>query len=159
MDIEPAQPDRICQPLIGIGNSRFAWLVVWLMLLLSTALPGRMVCGQATDSAQETSPKPTSAEVTSDGGSLEATESTGFDEPVSDAPTKATDTQPLRNRLISYAFFGGLTLVFLSVLFGYLRLDHATRGFHSGRLQLAALILLGIVLLVGYLLWTQVLFK
>ena len=69
------------------------------------------------------------------------------------------DDRSLRNRLVGYAFFGGLTLVFLGVLFGYLRLDHATRGFHTGRLQLVALILLGIVLVVGYLLWTQVLFK
>lgn len=44
----------------------------------------------------------------------------------------------IRNRIASLAIvFSGLLLL-LGLSFVYLRLDHATRGFHSGRLQLLA---------------------
>ena len=153
MDIESAQPKRICQPLIGILNTRFAWLVVLMMLLFTAASPGRLVYGQVTVSTHEASFEADYADVSTNGTS-NSTEETEPNQSI-----EKTEAQSLRNRLISYVFFGGLMLLFLGLLFGYLRLNHATRGFHSGRLQLAALVLSGLVLLVGYLLWTQVLFK
>ena len=155
MGVESAQPDRI-----GILVTRFALLVmVALLCAFSVALPAKPVFGQAID-VQAPPLKASTVDVTTNGASTnstEAAEATEEVEPI-ESPENSED-QSLRNRLISYAFSGGLMLVFLGLLFGYLRLDHATRGFHSGRLQLAALVLVGIVLLVGYLLWTQVLFK
>jgi len=63
-----------------------------------------------------------------------------------------------RNRLVAAGFFGAIFLALLGVLFAYLRLDHASRGFHSGRLQMIALAVIGLIGLIGYLLWTQFLF-
>lgn len=61
----------------------------------------------------------------------------------------------LRNRLIAAAIIGSGVLSMLGIVFGYLRLDHATRGFYSGRLQSIAAAAAIVVLLIGYLLWVQ----
>ncbi|MDG1874322.1 MAG: hypothetical protein P8J27_10455, partial [Mariniblastus sp.] len=71
----------------------------------------------------------------------------------------ANESQDLRGRLIAVGFGMGLMLALLGTLFGYLRLDHATRGFHSGRLQMSAIGVVALILLAGYFLWTQLLFK
>ncbi len=65
----------------------------------------------------------------------------------------------LENRLLGLGLIGGGILVLLGLLFSYLRLDHATRGFYGGRLQLVAAIAALIVLAACYFLWSQVLFK
>ncbi len=64
----------------------------------------------------------------------------------------------LRNRLVTAALIGGMFLGWMGVLFAYLRLDHATRGFYSGRLQTLAAVISIAILVVGYILWSQVLF-
>ena len=64
-----------------------------------------------------------------------------------------------RNRLVGFAVFSAAFLAIIGVLFGYLRLDHATRGFHSGRLQMLAAFAVVLILTACYFLWTQVLFK
>lgn len=153
MGIESAQRDRTCQQLFARG----IWLAVWLTLICT--LPGRMILGQESELKQDAPlGGPFVAQVSEmESGGAASIESSETIEPLE--PLEHADAQSLRNRLISYVFFGCLTLVFLGLLFGYLRLDHATRGFQSGRLQLAALVLSGIVLVVSYLLWTQVLFK
>ena len=46
-----------------------------------------------------------------------------------------------RKRLVSTGVAGGAVLSILAILFGYLRLNHATRGFYSRRLQMGAGIL------------------
>ena len=153
MIVESIPPDRAFQLLLCSRSARFAWIVVGSMLLLWTTLAHR-VYGDAPVRAQKTSLVANADQAATNQATQDPIELTAQSEPV-----EVIDDRSLRNRLIGYAFFGGLTLVFLGVLFGYLRLDHATRGFHTGRLQLVALILLGIVLVVGYLLWTQVLFK
>ncbi len=47
----------------------------------------------------------------------------------------------IRNRIVGLAIFFTGVLLLLGLSFAYLRLDHATRGFHSGRLQLFAVFL------------------
>ncbi len=64
-----------------------------------------------------------------------------------------------RDRLVGFGACGVAFLALMGVLFGYLRLDHATRGFHSGRLQMLSAFLAILILVTCYLLWTQVLFK
>ncbi len=159
MRTEQASTDRTSRSLLSIGMARSIWLVALTALLCSTMLPQGLAYGHGTNANQEAHFVAASqAQTNGDtSASNEASETNESMEP--DESTEDTDAQSLRNRLVSYTFLGGLTLVFLGLLFGYLRLNHATRGFHSGRLQLAAMVLSGIVLLVSYLLWTQVLFK
>ena len=171
MGFEQAKESELVVPgLAGISRGRSSlkpvWFSVWWMLLLMALLPGQFVSGQGTELKTELKTQlktsSDSAEVVQEdldndsGDVAKAKSTTGLPESES---TERIGDQSLRNRLISYTFFGALLLVFLALLFGYLRLDHATRGFHSGRLQIAALALCAIVLAVGYLLWTQVLFK
>ena len=60
-----------------------------------------------------------------------------------------------RNQCIGLALGGGVLL--LSVLFAYLKLEHATRGFYSGRMQSFAVILaIAVVCLFYYLCVTLV---
>jgi len=68
-------------------------------------------------------------------------------------------SEVVRQRLIAVGLIVGMVLALLGTLFGYLRMDHATRGFHSGRLQMMALGVVGLILIAGYFLWTQLLFK
>lgn len=70
-----------------------------------------------------------------------------------------SDRQRTRDRLVGFGAIGGLLLALLGVLFVYLRLNHATRGFHSGRLQLLAGLISILIVTTCYFLWTQVLFK
>ena len=70
-----------------------------------------------------------------------------------------SERDPLRDRLVAVALIGGAFLALLGVLFFYLRVDHASRGFYSGKLQMASLIAVAIILLVSYLLWVGVMFK
>lgn len=70
-----------------------------------------------------------------------------------------SNPSPLTNRLICFGLLGGGFLALLGVLFAYLRLDHATRGFYGGRLQLLALAGAILILVTSYFLWSQVLFK
>ena len=81
-----------------------------------------------------------------------------LDETLNKADVLAERRQ-MRNRLVGFGVLGGAGLALLGVLFGYLRLDHATRGFHSGRLQLLAAFFAILILATCYFLWTQVLFK
>ena len=139
-----------------VQESGLAVSACWMLLLI--ALLGQSVSAQESGltSSPDSAVLVQEEAMTDDGPSdVAPTESASA---VSESLEKFGD-RSLRDRLVSYVFFGGLLLVFLALLFGYLRLDHATRGFHSGRLQIAALALLAIVLVVGYLLWTQVLFK
>ena len=65
----------------------------------------------------------------------------------------------VRDRLVGFGVVTGAILALLAVLFAYLRMDHATRGFHSGRLQMLAILISIMILVACYFLWTQVLFK
>ncbi|MFK7767362.1 MAG: hypothetical protein AB8B55_09085 [Mariniblastus sp.] len=61
----------------------------------------------------------------------------------------------VKNRLVSVALAGGLLLGLLGIIFMYLRLDHATRGFYSGRLQTLAIVVAVVLLAATYFLWIQ----
>ncbi len=78
-----------------------------------------------------------------------------------DASLKYEPAKPIRirNRIVTAGVFGGALLGFLSVLFGYLKLNHLTRGFYSGRLQTLSIACVILILGLCYFLWTQVLFK
>lgn len=54
---------------------------------------------------------------------------------------------------------GGMLLGLLAVVFGYLKLNHLTRGFYSGKLQSIAVAVAVLILVLGYFLWTKVLFQ
>lgn len=69
------------------------------------------------------------------------------------------EQKQMRDRLVGFGVIGGAFLALMGILFAYLRLDHATRGFHSGRLQLLASFISILMLATCYFLWTQVLFK
>jgi hypothetical protein len=58
----------------------------------------------------------------------------------------------VRQRLFHAGTYGGLALVVLSAVFGYLKLDTATRGFYSGRLKAAAGLVIAAALATGALL-------
>ena len=57
----------------------------------------------------------------------------------------------LHNRLLMTAALVIVLLGQLSVLFGYLKINHATRGFYSGRLQSFSVVASAAVFAVGYL--------
>jgi len=129
-----------------------------ILLLCALLLLGQSVSGQELELENPGNPATVvEKEVAADSGLVDGAKVDPAVE-LQESPEKSA-TQSLRTRLICYAFFGGLLLVFLAILFGYLRLDHATRGFHSGRLQIAALVLSAVVLAASYLVWTQVLFQ
>lgn len=69
------------------------------------------------------------------------------------------EREQTRDRLVGFGVIGGAFLALVGVLFAYLRLDHATRGFHSGRLQLLSGLISVVIIATCYFLWTQVLFK
>ena len=72
---------------------------------------------------------------------------------------ESTKERQTRDRMVAIGLIGGTLLALLGVAFGYLRLDHATRGFYCGRLQMLAVACSVSILAFGYFLWTQVLFK
>lgn len=70
----------------------------------------------------------------------------------------ATRPEPgiaLSNRLLLTGTLIGILLGQLSVLFGYLKIDHATRGFYSGRLQSIAAAASIAIFVAGYLFYTN----
>ena len=72
-----------------------------------------------------------------------------------ETPAKRPLDHPwLQGRLISVAISGGTLLALLSILFAYLRMEHATRGFYSGRLQMVAAGLSFAVLVIAVILWS-----
>jgi hypothetical protein len=73
----------------------------------------------------------------------------------SDDEAELETRQILRDRIVGFAIiFLGLLLL-LGLSFIYLRLDHATRGFHAGRLQLLAAFLGLTVLGICFFFWNQ----
>ncbi len=58
-----------------------------------------------------------------------------------------------RNRLISGGLIGGALLGLLAVVFGYLKMEAATRGFYSRRLQTATLVMAFVILVAAF--WLQ----
>ena len=87
--------------------------------------------------------------------SLQASEQGG--DPVSSESKAELETRQLiRGRIVGLAivFFGLLSLLGLSFI--YLRLDHATRGFHSGRLQLLGVFLGLIIVGICYFFLNQI---
>lgn len=61
----------------------------------------------------------------------------------------------LSNRLLLTSALVGILLGQLSVLFGYLKINHATRGFYSGRLQSIAAVASMVVFAAGYIFYTS----
>ena len=60
------------------------------------------------------------------------------------------DNDQTRQRVVSTGIVGGGLLCFLGVIFGYLRLNHATRGFYSRRLQMGAASVTILITLICY---------
>lgn len=74
-------------------------------------------------------------------------------------PGEADAAKQMRNRLVMVGFGVVAFLALLGVVFSYLRLNHATRGFYSGRLQSLAIVCFIAILAVCYFLWSQLLFQ
>lgn len=68
-----------------------------------------------------------------------------------DSPPQSAPRTTLSNRLLLTGTLVVVLLGQLSVLFGYLKIDHATRGFYSGRLQSVAAFASVAVFVIGYL--------
>lgn len=60
------------------------------------------------------------------------------------------EADQVQRRLLWVGIMGGGLLALLGVLFAYLRLERASRGFHSGRLQMYALSAAALILLACY---------
>ena len=61
--------------------------------------------------------------------------------------------QRIKKRLLTVALAGGVILMLLAFGYGYLRLELTTRGFYSGRLQIAAGIASLSIITAAYFLW------
>ena len=76
--------------------------------------------------------------------------------PLAFAPLAQDLDVVLRNRLVLTTVALAVVIACLAILYTYLRLEHATRGFYSGRLQTGAGLLGLIVLVVAYFTWAAV---
>ena len=70
-----------------------------------------------------------------------------------DAPSGTEQERRMKQRLLTVALMSGVLLMLLAFGYGYLRLELTTRGFYSGRLQIAAGIASLSVVTVAYFLW------
>ena len=59
----------------------------------------------------------------------------------------------IKKRLLTVALVGGVLLLLLAFAYGYLRLELTTRGFYSGRLQIASGIASLSTMAAAYFLW------
>jgi len=59
----------------------------------------------------------------------------------------------LRDRLVLTTVALAVVIACLAILYAYLRLEHATRGFYSGRLQTGAGLFGLAVIVVAYFVW------
>ena len=79
--------------------------------------------------------------------------------PAVDSMTEPGEQKPAEDvspeRLEFVGLVGVTFLMLLAVLFGYLRLDHATRGFYSGKLQTVAVILTAAILATSFYIYVQ----
>ena len=78
--------------------------------------------------------------------------------PSESAPASAEDAQ-LHNRELFTGTIICTLLGLLFVLFAFLKINHATRGFHGGRLQTLAIIAAGVWLVLGYAFYATWLLK
>ncbi|MEQ8788255.1 MAG: hypothetical protein RIC55_18245 [Pirellulaceae bacterium] len=62
-----------------------------------------------------------------------------FDQDFRDAVTRQWDDVRASSRLLLAGLLGGSILGLLGVMFGFFKLDNATRGFYTGRLQFATM--------------------
>ena len=68
-------------------------------------------------------------------------------------PNSSEQELRIKQRLLTVALVGGVLLLLLAFGYGYLRLELTTRGFYSGRLQIAAGIASVSVIAAAYFLW------
>ena len=79
--------------------------------------------------------------------------STTVDETDADLKGDSDQIKRIKKRLFTVALVGGVLLLLLTFAYGYLRLELITRGFYSGRLQLASGIASLSVVAAAYFLW------
>ena len=70
-----------------------------------------------------------------------------------DPEVETTAERRIKRRLLTVALAGGVLLLLLAYGYGYLRLELTTRGFYSGRLQIAAAIASISTVTGAYFLW------
>ena len=68
-------------------------------------------------------------------------------------PDGSQRAQRIKRRLLTVALTGAVLLLLLAFGYGYLRLELTTRGFYSGRLQIAAGIASIATVAAAYFLW------
>ena len=134
---------------------------VFLTCILSSSL----LTGVAEDASGASSPRLGSVVSLQD--ALESDTESGVESDVEGKPNSQTVVTPsvvpgdpqtpakprttLTNRLLMTGTLVVVLLGQLSVLFGYLKINHATRGFYSGRLQSFSVVASVAVFAVGYL--------
>jgi hypothetical protein len=64
--------------------------------------------------------------------------------------------QALSNRLVAVGILMGVVVAMVAVIYGYLKLELITRGFYSGRLQVAATVLSLVIAVGAYFLWIAI---
>ena len=79
-----------------------------------------------------------------------------FDETFRDQTAMQWTHVKAKHRLIHTGLLGGGVLGLLVTVFGYFRLDHATRGFYTGRLQFVAGAAILALVLAGAIAWRAV---
>ena len=123
------------------GNSKKHWLAARCLHLMRTLILLVVVLGwTASVSAVPAEPLKPESRFIVDPLGWQASEPIG--ESVSAGVEIDLETRRLiRSRIVGLAIFFIGILSLLGLSFTYLRLDHATRGFHSGRLQLLAVFL------------------
>ena len=142
---------RLMQRMITLASSDWRWVALLVGLSLSP-----WGCKDVQEYPFCVSPTSLVVAVT---GSYSMVQQTTLGPATIDA---ADDAQPvgesdsdrrIKNRLLTVALVGGVLLLLLAFAYGYLRLELTTRGFYSGRLQIASGIASLSVITAAYFLW------
>ena len=127
--------DNGCRRKVETRAALVALFVIWVNLACPSLTQANVPLQNPTSDRQAQDEEPTQTEPTA-------------------APAKNQNTH-LLHRIEGVAILVGVVILMLAILFAYLRMDHATRGFYSGRLQSMAFAAVALVLVMAYLLWTQ----
>lgn len=139
------------------GHCATALRKSFMIFVMTGFLVSTTVCQCSNGQEPGNGQSQNSLEIDNDAEDLHAANSS-LDETINNKEDLAKEEQ-MRDRLMRFGVIGGGFLALMGVLFAYLRLHHATRGFHAGRLQMLAVFISILILATCYFLWTQVLFK
>ena len=129
-----------------MNRSAFSIVCLLIGVILFAIVPRGLSVAAVPQGSSEQAVRPSM-----DAGTQQPQETQGNPPP----PLATARHTTLSNRLLLTGTLLGMLLGQLSVLFGYLKINHATRGFYSGRLQSIAAVASVAVLGAGYLFYTS----